>query len=125
MPFVSVAIGRIRPYTAMDIPGVKPHAGLNPVGDELERYKEEIHTLYLHERNTLEAVRRMLNTKYHLKARYASLRLSLASRRLKPTELEQLQDVQGPHRQVGVQEEHQRRGEGCDCTKTNPTFICG
>ena len=124
-PFVPVANAPIPPDTAMNLSVVQPHAGLDSVGDELERYKEEIQTLYLHERDTLEAVRRKLNTKYHLKARYASLRLSLASWRLKPTELEQLQDVQDPHRQVGVQKEHQRRGEGCNCTKTNPTFIRG
>ena len=124
-PFVPVANPPIPPDTAMNISVVQPHAGLNPVGDRLERCKEEIQILYLHERDTLEVVRRKLNTKYHLKARYASLRLSLALRRLRRTDLQQLQDVQGPHRQVGVQKEHQRRREGCDCTETNPTFTCG
>ena len=66
-PFPTLANPSTQQDVAMDMSIAQPYAGLNPVGDELEHYKEEIRTLY--GENTLETVRRRINSKYHLKAR--------------------------------------------------------
>lgn len=67
MPFPALAAAPIQPDTAMEISIVQPYAGLNPVGDELEHYREEIRVLYAD--NDVKSVRRKINNKYHLKAR--------------------------------------------------------
>ena len=66
-PLPALANASIEPDVAMDMSMVQPYAGLNPTRDELEQYKEEIRDLYAD--NTLESVRRKINSKYHLKAR--------------------------------------------------------